>query len=74
MLQKPGLLNEFDVARALGVSVGLVRKWRYDQNLNAELPVLHVGRCVRYQLSDVEAFIARRRGASAPAAELVPAA
>jgi excisionase family DNA binding protein len=53
------LVSRAEAARLLGVKVGTLEVWastgRYD------LPFVKVGRLVRYRMSDLEAFIRRRR-------------
>lgn len=55
---QPRLLTRDNVAEMLGVTRGTLAVWastrRYD------LPVVKVGRAVRYRASDVEAWLERR--------------
>lgn len=47
-------INEHETARRLQVSVGALRKWRRE----GEGPVfVRLGRCVRYKLSDLLAYL-----------------
>jgi predicted DNA-binding transcriptional regulator AlpA len=52
-------LTERQVAGVLGVSPQLLRKWRASGQ--RDLPHVKIGRCVRYDPRDVEAFIERRK-------------
>jgi predicted DNA-binding transcriptional regulator AlpA len=54
--QEP-LLNEYDVARSLGVSVATVRRWRL---LNRGPRFLKIGVLVKYRRADVEHWINSR--------------
>ena len=49
------LLNEGEVSVMLGVKISCLRRWRHERR---GLPYVRVSRLVRYQPSDVEAFIA----------------
>lgn len=52
------LLTEDAVAEQLSCSVALVRKWR---SLGDGPKVIRIGRLVRYQLSDLLAFIEAKK-------------
>lgn len=52
------LMNEREAAKALQVSVQLLRKWRAN---GAGPKYIKLGKCVRYAISDIEEFIAMRR-------------
>ncbi len=47
-------LNEFEVERITGFSVGTLRNWR---SAGKGIPYLKVGRSVRYKLDDVLNFM-----------------
>jgi hypothetical protein len=49
------LLNEYETAKLLRVSVQLLRKWRANRKGPEHLKL---GKCVRYSFADVESFIA----------------
>jgi predicted DNA-binding transcriptional regulator AlpA len=51
------LLNEFDVARITGLSVGSVRRWRL---LRQGPRFLKIGAAVRYKPEDVSAWLQSR--------------
>ena len=53
-LTKSRLINERELAVLLGVSVSTVRHWRY--SLKGP-PVQKVGRSVRYDLAECEAWL-----------------
>ena len=48
------LLNEKQVAEALGLSVKTLRSWRLR---GVELPFIKLGKSVRYRLSEIEAYL-----------------
>jgi excisionase family DNA binding protein len=52
------LLTRDDVAQMLGVTRGTLAVWASTRRYN--LPVVKVGRAVRYRASDVEAWLERR--------------
>jgi len=52
------LVNEHDAARALGLSVRTIQKWRVS---GAGPPFRKLGAAVRYDVDDLEAFLAARR-------------
>jgi predicted DNA-binding transcriptional regulator AlpA len=54
-LARSKLLDEKELAALLGVSVSTVRNWRY--SLQGP-PVQKVGRSVRYDLAECEAWLA----------------
>ena len=54
-LTRSRLMNEKELAVLLGVSVSTVRHWRY--SLQGP-PVQKVGRSVRYDLAECEAWLA----------------
>jgi predicted DNA-binding transcriptional regulator AlpA len=55
--QLPTLLNEFDVARVMGLSVASVRRWR----LFKQGPkYMKIGSAVRYRPEDVRAWLETR--------------
>lgn len=51
------LLTPNQVAEATGIRIGTLKKWRLERT---NLPFIHVGRSVRYRLSDVEDYLASR--------------
>lgn len=53
------LVDEKAVAEMLGISIPLVRKWRFFNTGGP--PYVKLGRAVRYDLADVEAFLRARR-------------
>jgi predicted DNA-binding transcriptional regulator AlpA len=56
------LLNEYDVARITGVSLGSIRRWRL---LRQGPKFLKLGASVRYRVNDLEAWLdARPTGGS----------
>jgi predicted DNA-binding transcriptional regulator AlpA len=57
-LTRNRLLNEKELAALLGVSVSTVRHWRYSY---AGPPVQKVGRSVRYDLAECEAWLAEQQ-------------
>lgn len=52
------LLNENEAAALLNCSIHKLQK---DRRTGSDLPFLKVGRSVRYDLSDVEAYIESRK-------------
>lgn len=50
------MVGDREVARLLGVSLGLVRKWRRDQTGPR---YRKIGRRILYQLRDIDAYIAK---------------
>lgn len=48
------LLNEYDVAGIIGMSVASVRRWRTH---NAGPQFIKIGSAVRYRLDDIQSFI-----------------
>jgi predicted DNA-binding transcriptional regulator AlpA len=55
--QLPTLLNEFDVARVMGLSVASVRRWR----LFKQGPkYMKIGSALRYRPEDVRAWLETR--------------
>jgi predicted DNA-binding transcriptional regulator AlpA len=52
------LLDEKELAERLGVSVSTVRHWRYTYQ---GPPVQKVGRSVRYDIGEVEAWLAEQK-------------
>jgi excisionase family DNA binding protein len=62
--EKPKLLTPQNVADRLGVSKATLSTWRCTKRY--PLPYVKVGRLVRYQVADVDAFeIARLQGVAA---------
>ena len=59
MLFPRKLLTPREVAGILGVSIGTLEVWRSANRY--PLPYVKVGRAVRYDASDVEAFISMRK-------------
>ncbi len=47
------LLNEHEAAELLGVKVSTLRAWRIK---GSKLPFLRLGRAIRYDPADIEAF------------------
>lgn len=61
MLEKPLsniLLNRKEAAEFLGTTEGTLAVWATTKRYN--LPMVKIGRLVKYRLSDLEAFIERR--------------
>jgi hypothetical protein len=54
----PRLVDEHRAAAILCTSVKTLRRWRW---AGSELPFVKVGRSVRYDLGDIEAYIAEHR-------------
>ena len=52
------LLNEFQAAERLSISVTTLRTWRCTRRVN--LRFSKIGRAVRYRPEDIEAFIEKR--------------
>jgi len=59
----PTLVTRQEAAEFLGVRVQTLAKWAMT---GEHLPVIHVGRSVRYRVSDLEAFVGRN---TTPAAD-----
>jgi len=57
------LLNEYDVARIIGLSVASVRRWRL---LRQGPRYLKIGAAVRYKPEDISAWIESRPSGGAP--------
>jgi predicted DNA-binding transcriptional regulator AlpA len=55
------LMTELEVSQRLGCSVGLLRKWRL---LRKGPSYVNIGRLVRYQQSDISAFLEAHRVAT----------
>ncbi len=55
------LLNEFETANRLGLSVKTLRRWRW---AGQGIPFIKLGRSVRYDPAEIEAFIAAGRRVS----------
>lgn len=53
------LVDEKAVAQLCGVSLGLVRKWRFQQHGGP--PYVKLGSAVRYSPADLEAFLKAAR-------------
>ena len=67
--RKPQWLDEDQAADFLGVKPNTLNNWRCNRRYG--LAYTKIGRLVRYKLSDLEAFIARRTvGASTTGSEL----
>jgi excisionase family DNA binding protein len=49
------LLNAREVAQLLNVSISAVRLWRF----RGILPVVQVGRCVRFKLSEIQKLVSK---------------
>ena len=49
------LINEFEAAKRLGISVLTLRVWRCNKRYS--LKYIKVGKCVRYRPEDIEDFI-----------------
>ncbi len=61
----PTLLNEYDVARITGMSIGAVRRWRYS---HAGPRFIKLNSAVKYIPSELEAWInSRPSGGENPA-------
>ena len=54
----PALLDDKRAAKFLGVSPGTLSVWRSTGRY--DLPYVKCGRCVRYRMEDIQAFIERR--------------
>jgi excisionase family DNA binding protein len=52
---KDTLLTPEQVAEQLNVSVGTLAVWR--SNGTCQIPYIKIGRCVRYKLAEIEAFL-----------------
>jgi predicted DNA-binding transcriptional regulator AlpA len=61
--QLPPLIDAFGVAKATGLSVATVRRWRY---LKAGPKFIKIGAAVRYNPEDISAWIAPRPTAGGP--------
>jgi hypothetical protein len=59
IIEKPGLLTESQAARMLRQSVRTLRDWRLRPRTAPRLPYLKLGRSVRYDPSDVVAYLRR---------------
>ena len=57
IIEKPGLLTESQAARMLNQSVRTLRDWRLRPRTTARLPYVKLGRSVRYDPSDVIAYL-----------------
>jgi hypothetical protein len=51
-------LNEFEVAKIIGLAVQTLRNWRF---IGKGIPYTKAGRSVRYELGDVLEFMKARR-------------
>jgi excisionase family DNA binding protein len=60
----PRVVNAQTAGRLLGVS----RTTLWDLSRRGELPCLHIGRSVRWAVTDIDAFIARMRSEAWPPA------
>lgn len=56
----PTMYSVSEVARMFGISAPTVRRWQY----SGELPHHKIGRQVRFDRQDLEAFLAKRRNVS----------
>lgn len=65
--QAPPLMNEHEAARSLSLAVPTLRKWRVH---GGGPPFLKLNRAVRYDPSDLSAWLAARRFDSTTAAEV----
>lgn len=54
----PHFLNDVELANFLGVSVGLVRRWRLHAGEGP--PFRKLGGCVRYSINDVHEWVSRQ--------------
>lgn len=54
--QLPRLLNEKQAARIMSVSVAALRRWRRERRGPS---FLHLERCVRYDLREIELFLSQ---------------
>lgn len=61
------LLNDRELAARLGVSLGTARRWR---QFRAGPKYIKLGSAVRYQLSDVEAWLNEQPTGGSPLAEV----
>ncbi len=52
-----GLVNDREIARLLGLSVGTIRRWRL---LRRGCPYVKLGTSIRYCVADVRKWIAER--------------
>lgn len=52
------LIDEQAAARFLACSVKTLRRWRW---AGRELPFVKIGRCVRYDVADLEAYVSAQR-------------
>jgi predicted site-specific integrase-resolvase len=55
---QPRLVDEHRAATILGLSVKTLRRWRW---AGREVPYIKLGNAVRYDLSDLDAYIAAGR-------------
>jgi len=59
MVSTNQLVDETAVAKMCGVSVGLIRKWRFQGHGGP--PYVKLGSAVRYGVGDIEAFLKAAR-------------
>ena len=52
------MLNEVEAAEMLGLRPGTLNVWRSTRRVN--IPFVKIGRAVRYRMSDLHDFIAKR--------------
>lgn len=64
-MQPDRLIDEHKAAALLSCSVKTLRRWRWS---GRELPFVKIGRCVRYDVADIDAYIAARRRQSTSSA------
>lgn len=62
------LLNEYEAAGLLGISVYSLRRWRSERRGQGP-SFLRLGRSIRYSTHDIEAFIEQSRVAPRPGGE-----
>lgn len=57
MTQKRNLINAFEAADYLSVSVRTLNKWRSDGSVN--VPFKRIGRSCRYSIEELDAYLAQ---------------
>ncbi len=55
---KPGLLNRKEAAEFLGLKTMTLASWKATKRY--DLPVIKIGKLVRYRITDLVAFLERR--------------
>jgi predicted DNA-binding transcriptional regulator AlpA len=67
-VNRPELIDEHEASRCLGIAVATLRRWRW---AGKGPRFCKIGRSVRYELIDIQAFVvaARRQSTSDPGPE-----